>query len=455
MPRPWYTIGVGGFNQPETRGTMSLAELERYRDDINKCFRCNLCKMAPLPLIRDVDFVSACPISSHYHHHAWSGSGLQFLAHSLIDGRLAASADMAEVAFACRTCGYCDVACKSIMDAERTGVIQALREHLVEAGFAPASNRAALENMRQHGHATGAVSTPVADWARAQGIKVLPEQSAATLLLAGDELHSDPAAFAVLQKLAAMLGWAGIDFGVLADEPASGVHAWWAAGRTELQQAARSMAERITACGVRTVVTASGSALGMLRAKYADYGVSLPGIEIRHASELLADLLRRGKLRPRPDAPPLRVTYHDPCFLGRHAEPTEPWAGEVRVAFGQLRYEEPPKAIRYGTRGIYDAPREVLRALPGVELVEMPRIREYALCCGYGGGSLSEYAELVDASGRERLREAASVEPNVLATACGFCAHHFRSTQAGADAPGRHLRVADLIDLVHDAVLPS
>jgi Fe-S oxidoreductase len=434
---------------------MSLAELERHREDINKCFRCNLCKIVPLPLIRDVDFVSACPISSHYHHHAWSGSGLQFLAHSLIDGRLEASADMAEVAFACRVCGYCDVACKSIMDAERSGVIQALREHLVDAGFAPASNRAALENMRQYGHATGVAGTRVADWARVQGIKVLPEQQAPVLLLAGDELHTDPAAFAVLQKLAALLERAGIDFGVLADEPASGIHAWWAAGREMFSQAAQAMASEIAACGARTVVTASGTALGMLRAKYADYGVSLPNIEVRHASELLAELLRRGKLRPQQASRPLRVTYHDPCFLGRHAEPTEQWDGEVRVAFGQLRYEEPPKAVRYGTRGVYDAPREVLQSLPGVELVEMPRIREYALCCGYGGGGLPEYAELVDASGRERLREAASVAPDVLATACGFCAHHFRATQAGVDAPGRDLRVADLVDLVHAAVFPS
>ncbi len=431
---------------------MSLAELERYRDDINKCFRCNLCKMVPLPLIRDIDFVDACPISSHYQHHAWSGSGLQFLAHSLIDGRLEVSADMAEVAFGCRVCGYCDVACKSIMDAERSGVIQTLREHLVEAGFAPASNREALENMRQHGHATGPADTRVADWARAQGIKVLPEQRAPVLLLAGDEMHTDPAAFAVIEKLAALLRHAGIDFGVLADEPASGIHAFWAAGRQAFLQAAQTMAEQIAASGAGTVVTASGTALGMLRAKYHDYGVTMADVEVKHASEILADLLQRGKLRPRPAAQPLRVTYHDPCFLGRQSEPTAPWSGEVRVAFGQLHYEEPPKAVRYGTRGVYDAPREVLRALPGIELVEMPRIREYALCCGYGGGGVPEYAELVDASGRERLREAVSVEPDVLATACGFCAHHFQNTQARAGAPDSELRIADLVDLVHDAV---
>lgn len=428
---------------------MSLAELEKYRVDINKCFRCNLCKMVPLPLIKDTRFVSACPISSHYKFHAYSGSGLQFLAHSLIDGRTKASQELAEIAFSCRTCGYCDVACKSIMDAERTQVIQTMREHLVEEGFAPPSSREAIENLRRHGHIEGAVASPLVDWAKSNGIKVLPAQTADVVLYAGSELKGDAAYFEVVKKFAKLLTAAGIDFGVLDDEPCSGIHAYWMAYRDDFIKAARKTTAKLHEAGVKTVVTASGTSLGMLRAKYYDYGIDLGGVEVKHASELLRELLRKKKLKLRREVK-ATATYHDPCFLGRQSERTEKWEGETLVALGQLRYEDPPKQIRYGAKGVYDAPRDVINAIPGLTFVEMPRIKEHALCCGYGGGGNKEYADLTASSGNERLREAESVNAEVLVTACGFCERHFRDTQkASTGAPA--LRVVDMIDLVFEA----
>ena len=436
------------FNTGPSMST--LADLEKFRVDIHKCFRCNLCKMVPLPLIRDTRFVSACPISSHYGFHAYSGSGLQFLAHSLIDGRMEPSAELAEVAYACRDCGYCDVACKSIMDAERTQVIQTLREYLTAQGLAPQAHQQALHNLRVHGHAEGPAATALLDWARAHDIKVLPEQRARYLLYAGSELTADASYFHVVTRLARLLQAAGIDFGILAQEPCSGIQAYWIASREDVLTAARTTAGLIKAAGVTAIVTASGTSLGMLRAKYHDYGIDLGPVQILHASELLAELLHSGKLQlQRPQH--VTATYHDPCFLGRQSERTETWSGEIRTALGQLRYEEPPKQIRYGTRGVYDAPREILRAIPGLTFVEMPRIREYALCCGYGGGGLSTYAAMADATGTERVREARSVGADLMVTACGFCEMHLRGTQQRHDSGETGLQVTDLIDLVFES----
>jgi Fe-S oxidoreductase len=409
--------------------------------------------MVPLPLIKDTRFVSACPISSKYKFHAYSGSGLQFLAHSLIDGRTKASEEMAEIAFSCRTCGYCDVACKSIMDAERTQVIQTMREHLVEEGFAPKSNQEAIENFRRHGHVEGDVLSPLVGWAKANGIKVLPAEKAEVLLYAGSELKGDANYFEVVKKFAKLLKAAKIDFGVLDDEPCSGIHAYWMAYREDFVAAARKTADKIASAGVKTVVTASGTSLGMLRAKYNDYGIDLGTVQIAHATEVLKDLLQAGKLKLSKRVS-VKATYHDPCFLGRQSERTEQWQGESRVAFGQVRYEVPPKPIRYGSKGVYDAPRDVIHAIPGIEFVEMPRIKEHALCCGYGGGANKEYRELTEATGNERLQEAESVNADVLVTACGFCERHFRATQKapeGGNAGKPAMRVVDIIDLVFEA----
>lgn len=446
------------------------SELEIFRSDIEKCFRCNLCKMVPLPLIKDTRFVDACPISRHYHFHGYSGSGMQFLAHSLIDGRLTASEEMAEIAFSCRTCGYCDVACKSTMDAERTQVIQMLREHLVSEGFAPASHQQALEHLQQEFDslrqasphsvtpcpATPRPASPLVQWAEQNGIKVLPRWQAAVVLYGGNELRGDTHYFEIVKKIARLMQHAGVDFGVLDAEPDSGIDYYWMAYRDGFVAAAENAVSRLRSSGAQTLVTASGTSYGMFTAKYHDYGVDLAGINVLHATQFLQQLINTRKLRlTRPIN--ARVTYHDPCFLGRQSERTERWQGVKKVELGQLEYSEPTKPIRYG-RGVYAAPRELLQAIPGLEFVEMYRTREHALCCGYGGGGATEYADLIHATGQERLREASSLDVDLLVTACGYCERQFRRAQSQPgdnDNAASALRVVDIVELIYKAAAVS
>jgi Fe-S oxidoreductase len=318
----------------------------------------------------------------------------------------------------------------------------------VEEGFAPHSNRQAIENQRRYGHVEGDIPSPLAGWAKANGIKVLPAEKADVLLYAGSELKGDAPYFEVVKKFARLLQAAKIDFGVLDDEPCSGIHAYWMAYHEDFMAAARTTTVKIMSSGAKTVVTPSGSGLGMLRAKYHDHGVDLGNINVLHASEMLGNLIRAKKLKLKRKMSGT-ATYHDPCFLGRQGERTERWQGETRVALGQLKYEDPPKPIRFGTKGVFDAPREVIRSIPGLEFVEMPRIREHALCCGYGGGGNKEYSDLALSTGRERLREAQSVGAGLLVTACGFCERHFRNSQSQSPG-GSELRVVDILDLVFE-----
>ena len=428
---------------------MNLSRLQALRSDMEKCFRCSLCKMAPLPTVTHPDFTDACPAARLYHFHGFSGSGKQIMALSLLDGRIQPDPALAGIAFACTACGYCDVACKFIMDAERHRVNMTLREFLVEQGLAPAAWTAAMADLREYGQRAGAASPSPAGWAAGLDLKLLPKQKAQDLLLAGCMTRSDERQGRVARKLARLLLHAGLDLGALGNaEPCCGLPAYWMNHREDFAGIARSNADLLDRLGVRRAIVASGSCFGAMRSKYPEYARA-PGAEVIHASELLADLIETGRLeltRPIPD----RVTYHDPCYLGRQSEPYIDWRGEEKTALGVMTYTEPAKPINYGTKGVFEPPRRILRAIPGLEFREMYRIREYSFCCGAGGGAPQAHPALARTAALHRLDEARAVGAEKLVTACAHCASHFLRTQAEAGAP-ETLPVLDVIDLVFTA----
>ena len=197
----------------------------------------------------------------------------------------------------------------------------------------------------------------------------------------------------------------------------------------------------------QTVVTVSGSCLGALRSKYPEYARA-PKAQVLHATEFLAGLIKDGRLRlPKPVR--RKVTYHDPCYLGRQSEPPLTWKGECKVTHGCMTYTDPPKEINRGVNGVYEPPRQILRAIKGLDFVEMYRIREYSYCCGGGGGVPLAYPGLALSAAIDRLEEAKDVGAECLVTAC----HHCR---ANLSKPQRHLEkpllpVVDIIDLVCEA----
>ena len=148
---------------------MTKQRLESLRSEMQKCTRCSLCKMVPMPTVRDAKYANACPPVNTNHFHAYSGGGLQVMALSLIDGRIEVDEDLARVAFACTTCGLCDVSCKFIMEAERQDVILALREHIVAEGHGPKAHEAAAESLTRTGYANGPPSAEQLGWAKGLG----------------------------------------------------------------------------------------------------------------------------------------------------------------------------------------------------------------------------------------------------------------------------------------------
>jgi len=426
---------------------MAQSQLMDLAEEAQKCIRCSLCKMIPMPVIQNSEWIDGCPANREYHFHGYSGSGKQIMAFSLASGRIEANKELADITYACTACGLCDVVCKFTMEAERHLVNMALREHLVDEGFELPVHQKMIENLEKYGHPVGKIKSP-GDWARDIKIKYLPRDKADVLLFAGCYQSVDPKLAETVKKLALLLGHAGIDVGILGDsEMSCGLTAYWTGYRDVFTRVASETKSQLDSLGVKTIVTVSGSCLGSFRSKYPQYADALQA-EVVHASEFLARLIKEKKLRL-PKRVNRKVTYHDPCYLGRMSEPPVVWEGEEKLALNCMNYTEPPRPFNRGATGVYDAPRYILNAIKGLDFTEMYRIREYSFCCGGGGGVPRAFPDLAKSAADHRIDEARDVGAEYLVTACHECRLNFSNSQKSS---GKELLpILDIIDLVYEA----
>jgi Fe-S oxidoreductase len=430
---------------------MGFDRLINLRYDASTCVHCGHCKVVPLPVVRDGDFMDQCPSSMHFHNHAYSGGGRSIMALSLIDGRIQPDKAMADIVFACDACGYCDTACKFIMDSERQQVNMAMREHMVEKGLAPQVHTDTVKSLKRY-EAFPAERPRLPAWANGLNLRLVPEEDAEVLLYVGcaEAAESDKS---TARKLAKLLLSAGVNLGVLGTaEPCCGYPAYSRGYRDDFTRIANTNIDlfgELNEVGINTIVTLSGTCLGTFRSKYPEY-VHPFSTQVLHATEMLDSLVKSKKLRL---SKPVKgkVTYHDPCFLGRQSEPPTNYHGVRKVSLKQLRSWDPPKPVNRGANGVYDAPRELLKAIPGLEFVEMYRIREYALCCGAGGGAADVAAEMAYGAGKNRIEEARKVGADLIVSACQKCESHLMKSQQSSGGATQAMRIADIIDLVFSA----
>jgi Fe-S oxidoreductase len=170
------------------------------------------------------------------------------------------------------------------------------------------------------------------------------------------------------------------------------------------------------------------------------------GLEIHHSTQFIGNLISEGRLKPSKKVLS-RVTYQDPCGLGRKGEPYIHWNGKEIT--GHRRLFDPPREFRRGTYGVYQPPRDVLNSIPGLKLVEMYRKKEYAWCCGAGGGVKETNADFAGWTARERIAEAEETGAEALVTACPGCK---RSFMDAVKPNGSSLRIYDVAELVARAI---
>ncbi|HSJ55768.1 MAG TPA: (Fe-S)-binding protein [Anaerolineae bacterium] len=427
--------------------------LQDFAAEMDRCSQCSYCKWIPFDQMKSWRFSQNCPSVSYYHFNSHSARGRYVVARSLLRGESGYTDMVRDIVFTCLACGACDVSCKVCRyNLEPLEMVRALKCHLVEDGQGLDTHRAVVHSMTQERNRTQAAASARGVWADDLDVPRLPDEKATVLFHAGCRFSYDGALQPSARAAVRLLQSAGVDVGILGErETCCGGRVYSMGYQEPFAAAAAANAAAWAAAGVETIVTSCADCYHAFKRLYPQLGVQ---VRVLHTVELLAELIRDGRLVLRTEVP-MTVTYHDPCHLGRQGETYVPWDGVEKKILNQVVVYEPKKPRYNGAWGVYDAPREVLRAIPGLELVEMERIREYSWCCGAGGGACEAYPEFASWTAGERLAEAASTGAEALVSACPGCERSFLDA-AGTAGSGRQgfqgLRVYDIVDLVQQAV---
>jgi len=422
--------------------------LKDFEKDMMRDSRCGYCKVIPHVMMTDTRFINVCPSIAKFNFHGFSAGGRMVAALSLLRERIDYTDGFLDMIYQCQMDGACDVSCKIDRDLEPLQVMQELRIKCVEDGQLIPAHIPVLDGLRKEDNMLQAKKADRGKWAEGLDVKDLTTQKADVLYHAGCLYSFDQELWPVARAGINILRKAGVDVGIMGREEACcGGRAYEMGYEAELVKYADHNLQAWRTAGIKTVVTPCSCGYQTFKVLYDKIGKK-PEIEIFHFTEYLDKLIKEGRLKLTKKVP-LKVTYHDPCHLGRLSEPWIHWDGkEIKVA-GQMIVHDPVKKYRRGGEGIYDVPRDILKAIPGLNLVEMYRIREYAWCCGSGGGVKEAYPDFALWTASERLNEAQDVGAEVLVSACGWCKRNFNDA---IKETGHKLKAMDIIDLVQEAL---
>ena len=422
--------------------------LNDYRPMMERCSSCAGCKFIPFEKVQSLRFAENCPSIGYYNFMTYSARGRFQLSQSLLDGRAELDDTVTEVIHSCTSCGYCDTGCKvtrynlEVLDHNIEQKAYAVDNGKWLPGQKPVMDNLAAENSM----IPGTKKAERTDWAKDLGMKDLFKEKGEVAFFAGCKYSYDPKLQETARTAAILLQGAGVDLGTLGagDNCCTG-RAGQMGFFKEFEKGATNNIKAFEAAGVTTIVTPCSDCYHAFKRQYVKLGMD---VKVLHVVEYVDQLIQEGKLKLT-KAVPMTVTYHDPCHLGRLGEPYIPWEGKEKKIYNQIHTWEPKRPRYNGIYGIYDAPRNILGAIPGLNLVEMERIREYAWCCGAGGGCSESNPEFSAWTAGERVAEANATGAEALVTACPWCKDNFVNA---VDENGKTIEVLDIIELVRQAM---
>src|SRR3972149_671266 len=295
----------------------------------------------------------------------------------------------------CTTCGNCVQRCPR--GVEIIDVMRAMRRVLVPDGVVPTSIpnlRGFMTSLASVGNPWGQEPQDRANWAKDLGVKEFSDGTE-VLYFSCCYTSYDPRLKKVAQATADLLTKAGGDFGILgAKEVCCGESVRKAGNETLFKRLARENIKTFIENGVKKILVSSPHCYHAFKNEYAEFKVNF---EVIHTSQYFPQLINEGRLKPTKEYKK-QVTYHDPCYLGRH-------------------------------NGIYEEPREALKSIPGLELNEMSESRQNSLCCGMGGSRIWMETAKEERFSNLRLEQAREVGAEVLATSCPYCITQFEDSR--------------------------
>ena len=322
---------------------------------------------------------------------------------------------LAKILYSCTTCNNCVEHCKFKFSSDIVNIIVAAREEMVENGLVLPQVAHFFRNIEATSNPFRELREDRGKWA--EGTRISPYEGQEYLYYVGCVGSYDVRGREVARALGEVLLEARLSFGILgSEEECDGNEVNMLGEKRIFEMLLEKNINIFSDLGVKKVVTLSPHSYNAFKNYYPNR------FEVFHYTRILSDLVKGGRLNVSKGLN-AKVSYHDPCFLGRH-------------------------------NGEYDAPREILNAIPGIELVEMERNRENAFCCGGGSGNFytdffggGEYSPA-----RIRVREAYETGANILAVACPACMIMLTDAVKSEELEEK-LIVKDISEIVKDSLL--
>jgi Fe-S oxidoreductase len=357
------------------------SQLERYKEEIYHCFRCGFCRELVLGGAHRI-----CPIREELGFETTYARGRIGVARALLEGKIDYSDPLVERVYTCLGCYNCKAHCPTKVDTP--SVVRAQRDEIYQRGDRKLKALDEIDsNIEKYQNPYGLSKKIRNQWA--EGLD-LPKR--------GDLLYFPGCATAydrpeIARSLVKVLRRAGIEVAYLGDEEVCcGIPELWNGNIQSAKALMEDNGRRFEAAGAKTILTSCPDCYNLFHHHYPGLLGKQP-FRVIHITELLLDLLNQGRIVFEKEIKK-RITYHDPCRLGREA-------------------------------GIFEPPREILKRIPGIELVEMKRNRQHSWCCGGGGVVNLVYPKLSIKIAKDRVQEAKETGAEMLVTCCPLCYRQF------------------------------
>ncbi|MDY0222482.1 MAG: (Fe-S)-binding protein [Desulfobacterium sp.] len=333
--------------------------------------------------------------------------------------------DLRDILYACTTCGSCEVRCKkSACNIPLVEIIETGRKLLVEKMVGPMPKQIkVLESLDRNGNPYGEPAEERTQWLGS----IDPQDTAKIKLVQGD-LKTETLLFVgctssyerdlvnVPGSIVKIFNHMGVDYGILKDEKCCGDPALRLGEAGLFEEMAEKNTKVFEQAEIKRIVTISPHCMSSFSQDYPD----LPNnITIQHYTEFFAEQMSAGNLKPQKSLKK-KVTYHDPCYLGKHND-------------------------------IYETPRQILTWIAGDSFVEMEHNREQALCCGGGGGRMFVEIEEIERLSEKRVQQALDVGAEIIATACPWCYSQIADGIKTSGNEGKIL-VKDIAELIAESL---
>ena len=362
-------------------------DLEEYYKIIRNCSKCAMCRnMSPWEM-QSKEFKDICPSGTRFLFEAYFAPGKMEITRALLDNEIQYSDRLEHIIFACPLCGGCQAQCEEVNVINPLDVLQKLRIKYIKAKGPITAHAKFSESIKELHNPYNEPHENRLDWLP-KNITINGDAKIAYFVGCTSSYRREEIAKATVNVLNSL----GIEFNVLyPNEWCCGSPLFMTGQLDAGLELMKHNLEVIKEKGIETLVFSCAGCYRTFKETYPKYSGDL-NFKVCHFTEFLSDFFKNNEIKLK--AFPKSITYHDPCHLGRHSQ-------------------------------VYEAPREVLKQISGIKLIEMERIKENAWCCGAGAGVSSAYKDFAYWTASQRLKEAESTGAEILTTSCPFCITNF------------------------------